>query len=322
MAICCVQKPLSIILALRSLFVQYVGVDVIQAGIGKEDEEYISTLDVTYANIPLIVIGTMFFKKLFSRKIVSMAFATAIIAASMYVLFVYGKRGPMLWLVVNIVICSYLSSINLKKIFLLFTVTALMFFVFMDPIIDSIKDVLPLTGERIENTIKEGDTDGRFDTEDAKHSTYLIGLENFSRSPIWGYYFRLVTDYKHYQGVYAHNIFIEVLQTMGLLGFIPFMLFLLRAFNKCRKVFSRPHTANQMACLILFLCPFLQLQTSNSMLFKTDFWFFFYIVCCIDVLFVNPVVDQRYNSSNDDSSSTFIVEDHDIEGFKVSSCRV
>ena len=160
----------------------------------------------------------------------------------------------------------------------------------MDPTLEVVKEELPKTGRKLELSLKEGNTNGRFDTDDPKHSTYLIGLENFSRSPIWGYYFRLVTDYKGFQGGYVHNVVIEILMTMGLLGFVPFLILLFRAYVKSRKVFSSPYLPNQMACLILFLCSFLQLQTTGSCVFNNHFWLFLYLLCCMDKIGVWPSV--------------------------------
>lgn len=266
-----------------ALFVQYVGVDLIQAGIDEDDEEFLPTLTITYANVPILVFAVVLFKKLFKRKWISMIISSIAIATVIYVLLAYGKRGPMLWAIVNAVACFFISSVHLKRYFAILFLFVFAFFLFMDPIIENLKEVVPTTGQRIEDSIKEGDTDGRFDLKDAKHSTYLIGIENFSRSPIWGYYFRLVTDYQHFRGHYPHNIFIEVLMTMGLLGFVPFMAFLFKAYRKCRKTFIKSYTTNQISFLILFLCVFLQLQTTQTIVFKHDFWLFLYMLCCLDI---------------------------------------
>lgn len=265
-------------------YIQTVGLDTIQTGISRDDEEFISSLSVTYANMPIMVFAILYFKRLFNRKLFSMILCSCIIAAVLYILFAYGKRGPMLWSFVGVFCCYMIKSkfllINKKFIFLILVIAT--FITYMDPILNVIKDALPKTGKKLEVTLKEGDTSGRFDINDAKHSTYLVGLENFSRSPVWGYYFRLVTNYVHYQGAYAHNIFIEILMTMGLLGFIPFMMLLFKAYRKSRTIIKRSNSPNHMACFILFICAFLQLQTTGTCVFKYNFWVFFYVLCCLE----------------------------------------
>ncbi len=264
------------------LFVNYVGVDFIQTSrIGRDDEEFIPTLVVTYANVPSLVIAVMNFKTLLNKKWMSVVISSIIIASVIYVLFAYGKRGPILWSIVSIFSCYFVTSANLKKYFFIVGIVFFVFVSFLDPIIDGITDILPKTGAEIAATIKEGETDHRFNLDDPEESTYLMGLENFSKSPIWGEYCRLE---KPFEGAYPHNVFIEILMTMGLLGFIPFMLLLLKAYKKSRKIFTQPHTTNQMAFFILFISVFLQLQTSGSVVFKFNFWLFFYMLCCIDYL--------------------------------------
>ena len=266
------------------LFIRYVGLDMIQAGIDKDDDEYIGGLSISYSNMPLIVLAAMNFKTLFKSKWMSIVVCSTIIAFVVYILLAYGKRGPILWSILSIISCVFITSTHIwKKLFIASSI-AIVVIMFLNPIAEIMSRTLPRTYERIENTIKEGDTDARFDLSDVNHSTYLIGLENFSRSPFYGYYFRLVTNNLHFRGAYSHNVFIEVLMTMGLIGFVPFLLLLFKAYKKCRKLFLRPHTTNQMSFFILFLCPFLQLQTSNTIVFMYDFWLFFYMLCCIDIL--------------------------------------
>ena len=265
------------------LFIQTVGVDLIQSGIGRDDEEYISTLTITYANVPLLVLAVMNFNTLFKNKRLSVIISLTIIASVVYVLFAYGKRGPMLWSLVNIAICFYMITKKSINYIIIAAIFIAILYANIDSIIDGISQVLPRTGERIELALKEGDTNGRIDMEDTKHSTYLIGLENFSRSPVWGYYFRLVTVDNLYKGAYAHNVFIEILMTMGLLGFIPFMVLIKKALKKTYIRFKKSYTKNQLAFLVLFLCSFLQLQTTGTCVFDHEFWLFLYILCCMDI---------------------------------------
>ena len=265
-------------------YIQTVGLNTIQAGIGRDDEEYISTLAVTYANMPIMVFAMLYFKRLFNKRLFSMILCSCIIAAVLYILFAYGKRGPMLWSFVSVFCCYMIKSKSflVNKKILLFILIIATFVIYMDPILDVIKKTLPKTGNKLELSLKEGDTSHRLDTNDAENSTYLIGIENFSQSPVWGYYFRLVTNNREFQGVYAHNVFIEILMTMGILGFIPFMMLLFKAYRKSRMIIRHSNSPNHMACFILFICVFLQLQTTASCMFRDSFWLFFYILCSLD----------------------------------------
>lgn len=265
------------------LFAQYVGIEIIQSGLEEGDEGYINSLAITYANVPIIVALAVIFKKLLKSKWLSIIISSTGIALVLYVLLIYGKRGPMIWAFVNVTVCYLNISKNTKRYLLGIGIVVLSFVIFLDPIIDSVSEVLPRTGDRLERTFKEGHTAGRLDFNKPKHSTYLIGLENFSRSPIWGYYFRMDTNDQHFRGGYAHNVFIEMLMTMGIIGFIPLVVFLIKAYRKSRKMFKSTFATNQVAMFILFQCAFLELQTTGTIVFKNDFWLFLYILCCFDI---------------------------------------
>lgn len=70
--------------------------------------------------------------------------------------------------------------------------------------------------------------------------------------------------------------------TMGIIGFIPFLYLMLKAFGNARRTFRRRYSDSQLACLILFLAPFLQLQTTNSIVASMSFWVFFYVMCIMN----------------------------------------
>lgn len=263
------------------IFLQTVGVETIQEGISRDSDEYINKLIITYSNVPILVLAVVFFNHFFSKKIQNYVVCSCVIAAVVYIFLACGKRGPILWSFIAIISFFVIKYHSIKR-FIVLGLVIFTLYVFMDPILNVIKDTFPRSGAKLEAALKKGDTSGRLDIEDAKHSTFLIGLENFSRSPIWGYYFRLDTTYLPFRGIYAHNVFIEILMTMGVLGFFPFMILLLKTYRKSRFIFTHQYSKNQMTCFILFMCVFLQLQTTGTCVFNNQFWLFFYILCSIN----------------------------------------
>ena len=265
------------------LLIYYVGIDRFQMDIRGEDDEHISFMATAYANVPLIIIAAVFWRTLFEKKQLSIIVSSAIFIVSAFILFVCGTRGAILWAIIGFVICNIIRTKKIRKTVVALSLMIILVVAFLKPIVGIIKQTLPRTGERIENTIFEGDTDARFNLDDLKNSTFMIGIENFQRSPILGYYFRLDSNNLHFRGAYPHNIFIEVLMTMGIIGFIPFMVLLFRAFQKTRYIFIRNYSDSEMVCFIFFMSSFLHLQTSGTLLFDHSFWLFFYILCCIDL---------------------------------------
>ena len=290
-----------IICTIPSIFLfNYIGVEVLQNAMFQNDQDHISVMAIAYANVPLTVLAVFNYKTLFNNKLLSVVFSSFLIVSGVVIMLICGTRGAMLWCVVNIMICYFIKTKKVRKKMIMVGTIALIFMVAIDPVISFLKDVTPKTAERIENTVKEGDTDARFDLNDPDNSTFLIGLENFSRSPIVGNYFRMETKNPYFVGHYPHNVFIEILMTMGVVGFIPFMVLLYKAYRKCRYVFLRGHTSGQLACLILFLCQFLMHQTSGTIVFDHSFWLFFYILCSIDKINIVPSrqVVRNYKKQN------------------------
>ena len=143
-------------------------------------------------------------------------------------------------------------------------------------------------GERLNAALYEGSTSGRMDMDNQESSIFFLGLNQFLESPLYGSYFRIVTSVGMFRGAYPHNIFIEMLITMGLIGFVMFCILLYRIFKTPRVILMRDN--NKLALFSLFMASFLQLQTSDTLSFNIWFWALFYTV-----LIMNPYkVHKRF----------------------------
>lgn len=283
------------------IYMQYVGFETIQF-LKNKDYDYISFLAIGYSNAYLIPLSVFFYKKLFSNKWISMTFASIVFLFASIIVFLSGERGPILWAMVNIFICLFLIAKNSRRYVVYGGVFVILLLANIDFVIDSVESFAPRAAKKIEMTVKEGDTNGRFDLDNQNGSTYLIGLNQFTSSPLYGSYFRLIVN-GHFRGHYPHNVFIEILITMGLLGFIPFLHLLLSGFKKVRKVMKGSYSDKQLACVSIFLSEFLLLMTSSTILFDTAFWCFFVVLCNIDMNIeakskngiIKPIIMKRFN---------------------------
>lgn len=268
---------------LPSFFVlQYIGVDVIQEVGIKRDEQGISPVSFGFTNSPILLISLFYFHKLFKSKILSIIFNIGTVLLCSYIIVIAGQRGPILWTIVAMFI--YLSMKTKKKVkyYLLVFVFGVIIYIGRFAIIQELKYYVPRTAEKFEMTIVEGYTSGRFDLDRPDQSTFLIGIQNFAESPLFGYNFRLVTDYYEFKGSYAHNIFIEILMTMGLLGFIPFVYLLLMVYKKSKRSLKGNNNEKLHPFLLIFLSSFFLLFTSETLLLYYNFWLSFYVLCSAD----------------------------------------
>lgn len=279
-------------------FIQYLGVDTIQYLNDFEDEAF-SILALGYCNSTILVLEVLFFKKFIREGLVSSAFMCVVIISVLYILFVGGERGPLIWAMMNLLICLFLLSKNTVRYCIYVAVLGILLYVNIDVILEIIKPYAPRAAEKIELTVIEGDTSGRFDMDNQEGSTYIIGLKQFASSPIYGSYFRMVTNHRTFRGHYPHNVFIEMLITMGLLGTIPFILLLFKAYKKVYKVIKRGDMQDsQLCCLAIFLGVFLQLQTTWSIVANAAFWTFFYIMCIFDTKIAERKTNKVFRNKN------------------------
>jgi O-antigen ligase len=211
-----------------------------------------------------------------------------IIIVVLYILIVTGKRGPLLWGIVNIYICYYILTKIRYRFYIAFLIIGASLYFSKDAMFNSISSFAPRTVERIQNSLENGDTDGRLDFNNAEQSTYLIGLKNFSESPLFGSYFRLKTNYQTFKGHYPHNIFVEILMTLGVIGFLLFLYLLFKSYRNCLSIFRGKKMLSIFGFVIIFLSSFLMLQTSRTLLFRIDFWLLLYILCSLNrIIIVN-----------------------------------
>lgn len=263
------------------LIIQFIGVEVFQIiGQQKDDENYVSILALGYGNGPLLVLSIIFFKRMLKNKLLSMFFATIIILMTSYVILMCGERGPIVWSFMSLVICFFLLAKKISRYIVWTFILGVILYINVDFVLLGLSQLAPRTAERVELTITEGDTSHRFDTDDEEGSTYIIAWNQFLSSPIYGSYFRLITNTPSLRGHYPHNVFLEIMITMGLVGFIPFLFMLYKAWRTVRKTFKqKQYTEGQLVCLVFFLSVFLQLQTTETIVTYQYFWLFFYIIC-------------------------------------------
>ena len=268
---------------LPSFFVlQFIGVDLIQEIGIKRDAQGISPASFGFTNSPILLISLFYFHKLFKSKILSIVFNTGVVLLCSYIIIIAGQRGPILWTIVAIFVYLSMKTKMKVKYYLIVFVFGLIIYIGRFAIIQELKYYAPRTAERIEMTIVEGYTSGRFDLDRPDQSTFFIGLQNFAESPLFGYYFRLKTDFYEFKGSYAHNIFIEILMTMGLLGFIPFVNLLLMVYKKSKRSLKGNNNEKLHPFLLIFLSSFFLLFTSGTLLLYYNFWLPFYVLCSTD----------------------------------------
>lgn len=265
------------------IYVNYVGIDTLQMFTHRQEGDiFVSSLTLEFACLIPMSLGIMFYKDLTTVKFFNYLFLVVCIASTTYILIVGGKRGPMLSLIIVILVLTYLrdkKSIRYIRYGLYFIIGS---YLFLDPVLEMVEQVAPYTVERIRMTIYEGDTSNRINTEDTS-GCFPQAIKQFASSPIWGSYFRLTSG--DFRGVYPHNILLEIMITMGLLGFVPFLILLYKAFSNIKNSLRSNYSPLFVVLTIFFLCRFFMLMTSGSLTLDRQFWLSFSMVLIIPKLY-------------------------------------
>jgi len=102
---------------------------------------------------------------------------------------------------------------------------------------------------------------------DSSTRTYMWGsaLRQFGNNPIFGD--KITNDYQNF---YPHNVGLEVLQSLGILGFLPFIYLIIKAFKACKKIFKFHKSLAWFP--ILFLQAFIQSMFSGALYSSAWLW--------------------------------------------------
>ncbi len=262
------------------LYISWFGIDRLQIySAANFEDEFIGLLTLGYSNAVLVLISIFFWDKLADNKLLSLVLSVLLLFASGLILIVCTKRGPLFWTLISAFCILYFKNVRFIKFIGAIVCVVLLLYVFGKEIISFISDIAPKSGERIMATIYEGDTANRIGGSD--DSVYGVAWSQFLRSPIWGSYFRIIST-NMFKGLYPHNIFLEILISMGLIGFVPFWDLLRKVFVRSRKALRSNYTDNQYLIVILFLCSFTHLMTTGTILLNVAFWTLLFAIINID----------------------------------------
>lgn len=136
-----------------------------------------------------------------------------------------GSRGPLLCGFAVMIFVILTISKNKAGSFALLLVSGIILWLSLGFLETVIADVSPVLYERLYGHSMEDQFYGRDDL-------YSLAFSYFLESPIWGKYFAL---YLGGEMVWPHNILVESLMQLGIIGFSIMMIIIVKA---CKKVFA------------------------------------------------------------------------------------
>ena len=183
------------------------------------------------------------------------------------------KRGPILWTLVVLLVMFFFQNKLKFKYMVMLIILCVSGYLLLDFVLDKIAEIAPLTAGRIRDAVYYGDTASRFDASQKGDSGYYLAVNQFLSSPVWGSYYRLISN-GIFKGCYPHNVFLETMISMGLIGLIPMLYMVVKIFKKSFYLIRNGLNEPYKLSFLLFLSIFFSLFTTGTILLNYGFWTF------------------------------------------------
>ncbi len=221
------------------------------------------------ASLSLLSLYPLFFKrdiKPLWKILLLFGFASGLI-----IIYFSNTRSPVLALIIVTFLIFFVKK-DYKKIivFLSFVVMAIaaLYIAMKDRNVQIKGNNLFL--ERIYNSIFQGDTSQR-------GGLYYEAIQGFLEKPIFGKSI-LFSD-----GMYPHNIYLEVLMAMGIVGFVMIAYIHANSFKKLFILAKNKEQNERIWIGILFLQYYILSITSYNIFGNTDVWFYLAMLWAIPI---------------------------------------
>ena len=146
----------------------------------------------------------------------------AVILLSFFIMLRAGSRSPILALIVVLLFWLFSYGKNIILGLSVSIILVILLSVFIEPILQFMGNISPVIENRLRASIFEGDSSGR-------DALYIEAVDLFLDNPFLGSQFAFFGNEYNLGFGYAHNIILEALMALGIIGGIMTMIFLWNA---------------------------------------------------------------------------------------------
>lgn len=174
---------------------------------------FMSMYCISFGHLGVSLALLSIYKLIFESKVKYLQVIQSLgIILGLYILYASGTRSPLIAFILCLFFLFFLKS-NLKyaSAFLILLATSIVALIYFKPQYDDTGQSSSFLN-RVTNMIVNGDSSGRGEL-------YQQGIKIFSENPFFGG--RIL----YFDGMYPHNIFLEVLMAMGIVGLILYFCF-------------------------------------------------------------------------------------------------
>lgn len=280
------------ILGLSLYYISLVGFETMQV-VSRENYEaqFIGPLTFSY-NSSLVLVFVIFFNKYLSPwKKLNFILCVFVVVAVGYIWLAATKRGPILWSFVAIIIVYFFKNRNVFNYLVRVGIIVIILWELVPILLEMLKDFAPYSVERINAALYEGDTSYRL-TEGEEENVWVLAYEQWTKSIssfLLGTNCRITQMGSMFYGVYPHNIFLEFVITMGVLGLLYFVYHVSRIYMSINNTFKDDSNEKILFFFCLFNCSFTTLMTTSTLVLNYSFWVSFGICASIPMF-----IEKKY----------------------------
>jgi len=237
------------------MYSKYIG-DVGRLSASRVDEDVVSPLILSYCST--LAIGGVSSYLAFNKTSIRVMLASLLVLIlSLIPFFLGASRGSILALLVPLLFIMF-RNISFKSIFKysFYFVLIVSILLYLDTYLQSgLFNRFLGTAEAIETG---GSSAGRLDI-------WKYSFSQFLDYPLLGD--KLNTNVINH---FPHNIYIEVLQTVGFIGFVPFLVLILKGLSVCSRIFKYHRAYSWLA--VLFIQSMIRHTFSSALYTSVWFW--------------------------------------------------
>jgi len=232
----CIFFSLLVVLYFKDLFAENIG--RISSVIGRDDENYISPLSLASIGSYGILLTTLQLLTSKNNKIIRILYNIGILLICSVPFFLGSSRGALIALLFTVFILIIMNSSGNKINIVLFIALILFFSL----------SVSSYLGSNLFDRVLAIQSDYDSGSSSAiRVEIWKTSFYQFVNNPIFGN--SLESDFRGYK---PHNIFLEVLVTTGIIGFLPFIYLIYTTIRKSLLLLKIKSSASYMSLIFIF----------------------------------------------------------------------
>ena len=265
---------LASIMILGSLIISFSSItsgNVVMTGDGRiQAGERLGVIEYGHLGLTSVIMGVVMLMKRKESKLF-LIISPLLLTFGLFSIIMAGTRSAMVGLFL-ILMLFFSTRLNIKSLILSIAVIVLLYVVFSNLLVYT-ESIGANSAVRMLRFLSEGG-----DQSSGRLEIWNKAIDEILASPLLGV--SCFISFAKYNVDYVHNSFIEVAYSLGLVGFILFIIINIFAISSTFKIFKQKNV-DYMCFAMLYIQYFVYTLFSESIVRLPEYWYFLAMVICI-----------------------------------------